>query len=71
MQRIKIPNNTSKEMDGVNKNFFGKEYGHHHLPTYLISRDKTCKLKSEGGSVIRRHHDANAAFWQTRMENLK
>lgn len=64
MQGIKISNYIAKEMDKVNRVFFWQNNMDSNdrlgaIP--LVSWDKICRPKCEGGLGIRKYQDVNAA----------
>lgn len=64
MHGVKILNNILKEMDKMNKDFFWQnniDSKNNHGAIPLISWDKVCRPKCEGGRGIRKVQDVNAA----------
>lgn len=65
MQGIKIPTYMAKEIDCANNNFFWKnnlDSDNWESSIPLISWDKICRLKCEGGLGIQKVQDTNASL---------
>lgn len=65
MQGIRIPNYIAKAIDKKNKDSFlenNMDSDNNHGSLSLVSWDKICKPKCEGGLGIRKFQDVNAAI---------